>query len=387
MKVILFTHIVAASGALLAQRLSWGGRRILNLSRSIGGNLGTRFTTTKSNRNSKDVARKAVSDDESFDTILEEDAQTSRVVEPGHVYYVATPLGNLKDITRRAIEVLSEVDLICAEDTRHTIKLLRHLGIPYKSLLSHHEHNWRESIPKILSSVQSGKSIAVVSDAGTPGISDPGAELAAALADNRVPMHPIPGPSAVVSALSVCGFPTSEFTFMGFLPVKGKERQQKIDTIFDIKHCVVIYEAPHRIKLTLEQLSSRGMGDRPCVCCREITKLHEEFRRGTVDQCLRWLNSFGSSSEGETVNDSSSSSSSSSSSNGEAPRIKGEFTVVLGPFVEPELSPEESETRIKDSLRKLQQEGSARSEAVKLTTKALGVSKSIVYKLALEMDW
>ena len=151
----------------------------------------------------------------------EEDEMSSTVVEAGHVYYVATPLGNMKDITLRAIEVLTKADVICAEDTRHTIKLLRRLNLPHKELLSHHEHNWQEQLPKIVGMIQHGKSIAVVSDAGTPGISDPGAELAAALVSQRIPVHPVPGPSAVIAALSISGFVASEFTFLGFLAVKG----------------------------------------------------------------------------------------------------------------------------------------------------------------------
>ena len=221
-------------------------------------------------------------------------SSNSSSVEPGHVYFVATPLGNLKDMTTRAIEVLSSVDLICAEDTRHTVKLLRHLSLPHKDLLSHHEHNWKEQIPKILTMVQEGKSLAVVSDAGTPGICDPGAELAEALLANNIPLHPIPGPSAVVAALSVCGFQASEFSFLGFLAVKGKERTQKLDQIVRIEHPVVIYEAPHRMKMTFRQLASKeyGQSQRPCLCCRELTKLHEEFKRGTLAECLAWLEEF-----------------------------------------------------------------------------------------------
>ena len=222
-------------------------------------------------------------------------AANSSAVEPGHVYFVATPLGNLGDMTSRAIDVLSQVDLICAEDTRHTVKLLRHLSLPHKDLLSHHEHNWKEQIPKILSLVQEGKSLAVVSDAGTPGICDPGAELAEALLTHNIPLHPIPGPSAVIAALSICGFQASEFSFLGFLAVKGKERTQKLDQITRLQHPVVIYEAPHRMKMTFRQLASKeyGQGQRPCLCCRELTKMHEEFKRGTVDECLAWLEGFG----------------------------------------------------------------------------------------------
>ena len=225
--------------------------------------------------------------------VEEEEEVSSTVVEAGHVYYVATPLGNLKDITLRAIEVLTNVDVICAEDTRHTIKLLRRLNLPYKELLSHHEHNWQEQLPKILGMIQNGKSVAVVSDAGTPGISDPGAELAAALVSQRIPVHPVPGPSAVIAALSISGFVASEFTFLGFLAVKGNERSKKIQKILQTSHPVVLYEAPHRMKTTFTQLCDEGQGDRPVVCCRELSKLYEEFKRGSVRDILTWLESFG----------------------------------------------------------------------------------------------
>ena len=238
------------------------------------------YSTTTSSRNSTSTS--------SFST------SSTSSVEPGHVYFVATPLGNLKDMTIRAIDVLSNVDLICAEDTRHTVKLLRHLSLPHKDLISHHEHNWKEQIPKILSMVNEGKSLAVVSDAGTPGICDPGAELAEALLLHNIPLHPIPGPSAVVAALSVCGFQASEFSFLGFLAVKGKERTQKLDQMKNIQHPIVFYEAPHRMKMTFRQLNSKeyGQSQRTCVCCRELTKLHEEFKRGTVAECLTWLEEF-----------------------------------------------------------------------------------------------
>ena len=135
--------------------------------------------------------------------------------------------------------------------------------------------------------------MAVVSDAGTPGISDPGAELAAALAHLNIPLHPVPGPSAVVTALSVSGFSASEFSFFGFLAVKGKERQDKIQKILRTTHPCVIYEAPHRMKNTFQQLVDEGQGERPVVCCRELTKLYEEFKRGTVEEVLMWLRTFG----------------------------------------------------------------------------------------------
>jgi len=232
-------------------------------------------------------------------------------VTPGHVYFVATPIGNLQDITARARETLTEVDYVCAEDTRHTIGLFRHLQIPYKQMISHHEHNHHTSIPHIVELARSGKSIAVVSDAGTPGISDPGTELAAALAKVNLPIHPVPGPSAVISGLSVSGFPCSPFTFFGFLPAKGTPRKEMLRQICDTKHTVVLYEAPHRIQRTLQDLASfvplgtaevvpLSMSSRLCVSCRELTKVHEQISRGTVAQVLHGLIAAGEGNGGSS---------------------------------------------------------------------------------------
>lgn len=212
-------------------------------------------------------------------------------VQSGHVYFVATPIGNKHDISERAIGILSDVDVVVAEDTRQTIELLRRLNLPHKTIMSHHEYNQPSSIPHIINLAKSMKSVAVVTDAGTPGISDPGAPLAGALAAADVPLHPIPGPSSVIAALSISGFYASEFTFMGFLAVKGKERREKIDTIKSCLHTIVFFEAPHRIIKTLTDLlaSSEDMKHRPCVCCRELTKKHEEIKRGSVQDVLDWL--------------------------------------------------------------------------------------------------
>lgn len=211
--------------------------------------------------------------------------------ESGHVYFVATPLGNMGDITFRAKDILETVDIIYAEDTRNTIRLLKYLSIPQKVIYSHHEHNEHESIGKIVQKVREGASVAVVSDAGTPGISDPGAPLAAAMAENFIPIHPIPGPSAVISAMSIAGFTNGDFTFYGFVPAKGTERKIKLKQIIDTKHSAVIYEAPHRMLRTFQELLALypAVGNRYCVCCRELTKLHEEIKRDTVQNIYTWL--------------------------------------------------------------------------------------------------
>ena len=249
-------------------------------------------------RSNKDVLSSTTSTTEDSDTIDDAKPPTSSsAVEPGHVYFVATPLGNLKDVTVRALEVLAAADVVCAEDTRHTVQLLRRLRLPRKELLSHHEHNLPAAVPRIVALAQAGRSVAVVSDAGTPGISDPGAELAAALAAAGVPVHPVPGPSAVVAALSIAGFPSTAFTFFGFLPVKGRERQEALQRVAATDHPVVLYEAPHRVKALFRQLRDAEVGlggvSRPVVCCRELTKLYEEVRRGTVAEVCAWLETFG----------------------------------------------------------------------------------------------
>jgi 16S rRNA (cytidine1402-2'-O)-methyltransferase len=206
-------------------------------------------------------------------------------VQAGHVYFVATPIGNLGDITLRGIDVLKNVDLICCEDTRKTSHLLKMLSLPFKAFLSHHEHNQFETIDKIIQKAKDGSSVAVVSDAGTPGISDPGSPLAAALARNNIPTHPIPGASAVVSALSIAGFPATPFTFIGFLPIKGKERTKLMTVIKSSPHTLVFYEAPHRVlRLFKSLIDVPDMASRPCVSCRELTKKFEEFQRGTVQE-------------------------------------------------------------------------------------------------------
>lgn len=218
---------------------------------------------------------------------LSSSTANNNLILSGHIYFVATPIGNLLDISERAKRILSDADYICAEDTRHTRQLLNLLKIKPKKLFSHHEHNYLEQIPKIIELAKSGHSIAVVSDAGTPGISDPGAQLAQECFKQNIPLHPIPGPSAVVAALSVCGFPSSEFSFFGFVDVKGKERAAKLTRIANYQHTAVFFEAPHRIVSTLTDLvETYGQGDRECVYCREVTKLHEEIVRAPLHVCL-----------------------------------------------------------------------------------------------------
>lgn len=228
---------------------------------------------------------------------------------PSTVYYVSTPIGNLEDITLRAIRTLREVDVIASEDTRVTSALLSHLGVGKKRLLAHHDHNLESSVPKLLALLESGSSVAVVTDAGTPGISDPGLALAAACVARGVPLVPVPGPCAAVAALSVAGIPAGEFVFSGFIPRGSKSRRAKISELSEELRAVVLYEAPHRMTETLGDLSAAGCGERAVVCCRELTKLHEEFHRGTIASAYEWY-------KGVAARDG---------------RVRGEFTIILGP--------------------------------------------------------
>lgn len=198
----------------------------------------------------------------------------------GILYLVATPIGNLSDITYRAIETLKNVDLIAAEDTRQTLKLLNHYQIS-KPLVSYYRHNEDVKSERLIEELLNGKNIALVSDAGTPGISDPGEELIKEAIKNNVRIVPIPGACAFVNALIISGLNTKSFCFYGFLPMNKKNRKEKLEEISKENKTVILYEAPHKIKNTLEDLYS-VLGDINCVIARELTKIHEECTRGTL---------------------------------------------------------------------------------------------------------
>lgn len=203
--------------------------------------------------------------------------------EAGVLYVCATPIGNLEDISVRALRVLREVNLVAAEDTRRTRKLLAHYGIPAR-LVSYHEHNERSQAPRILEVLLSGESVALVSDAGTPGVSDPGAHLIREAISSGIPVVPIPGPSAVIAALVVSGFCSDEFAFMGFLPRKGRERREALERVAQEKRVVVLYESPYRIARTLSDLAAAVGGERRVAVARELTKVHEEVVRGPLGE-------------------------------------------------------------------------------------------------------
>ncbi|MET1250450.1 16S rRNA (cytidine(1402)-2'-O)-methyltransferase [Sporolactobacillus sp. STCC-11] len=219
----------------------------------------------------------------------------------GSLFLVPTPIGNLDDITYRALEVLKKADILAAEDTRHTMKLCSHFDI-HAPLFSYHEHNKKTSGTKLVAELENGKNVALVTDAGTPGISDPGADLAAACIAHEIPVVPLPGANAAITGLIASGISTDHFLFYGFLPRAKKERGQALDALKKFPYTVIFYESPFRVKETLKDLYD-VFGNRRIAISRELTKRYETFVRGTLDEVLAFLNS------------------------GEAP--KGEFCVIV----------------------------------------------------------
>ena len=205
----------------------------------------------------------------------------------GCLYLVATPIGNLEDITLRALRVLKEVDQIACEDTRHTLKLLNHFEIR-KPLVSYHEHNELTRAPELVLAMEKGSSIALVSDAGMPLVSDPGHRLVTLAIRHHIPVVPVPGPAALLTALSASGLPGEEFVFIGFLPARSGERQRALERLRIEERTLIFYEAPHRIVDTIADAAAI-LGDRPACLAREVTKMHEEFRRGRLTQLFQTL--------------------------------------------------------------------------------------------------
>jgi len=266
---------------------------------------------------------------------------------PGTLYLVATPIGNLEDITLRALRVLREADLIACEDTRQTGKLLQHFEIISKPMVSYHEHNETARTNELIAKLEGGSNIALVSDAGTPLVSDPGYRLVTAAIGAGIPVVPIPGASAVLSALSGAGLPTDAFRFCGFLPPKTGQRKKVLEELRGEDCTLVFYEAPHRILDALSDVSA-VYNDRPVVVARELTKLHEEFLRGTADEVRAQLTA--------------------------RPSVKGEITLILAKG-----SPVIADTPIEDAVRELEQKGVPRMDAIKQVARERGLSKREVY--------
>ena len=220
--------------------------------------------------------------------------------DKGRLYVVATPIGNLKDFTFRAIDTLKEVDFVFAEDTRNSIQLMKHYNIETK-IDSYHEHNSVKNTPKIINLLNEGNNIALISDAGTPTISDPGYKLIRACIDEKIDIVPIPGASAVTTALSASGLPSDSFFFLGFLPHK-KGRKKKISFLKSLDNTIIIFESPHRLLKTLKELHDE-LGERPIVVARELTKLYEEIARGNFESVIEYF---------------------------ESKKVKGEIVIIIG---------------------------------------------------------
>ena len=274
--------------------------------------------------------------------------------ESGKLYIVATPIGNLSDFSPRAIDTLQAVDFIAAEDTRVTGKLLNHFQIK-KHLVSCQKYNEKERTEQIISRIKTGENCAFCSDAGTPVISDPGGLLVSRALDEGVVVVPISGPSAVVSALSVCGLHCERFCFEGFLPTPKGGRKSRLEEIKNEKRTMVFYEAPHKLQRTLKDFLE-VLGDRRMTVCREMTKLHEEIWRTTIKEAVEHYN--------------------------EVPP-KGEFVLVVDGAKEEHAFENTVENAVEKALS-LCEDGYSLSEASKLVAKSMGFSKSIIYKEALE---
>ena len=272
----------------------------------------------------------------------------------GTLYIVATPIGNLEDITFRAIRILKEVDLIAAEDTRHTRHLLDRYQIGTQ-LTSYHDHNKEEKAPILVARMLEGKNVALVSDAGTPGISDPGYFLINLAIDQAILVVPIPGATAAIAALSVSGMPTDSFVFEGFLPSKHTARIKRLQSLITEERTIIFYEAPHKIIKTLEDMKEI-LGDRQAVITRELTKIHEETIRGTLSGILKRLTSG---------------------------TIKGEFTIIVhGATAEPL----KQDIDTAEYLRNLMlHRGLTKKEAISTAAEELGLPKKDVYKESLKI--
>ncbi len=220
----------------------------------------------------------------------EQQGASGMAIEPGTLYIVATPIGNLEDITLRALRTLAGVDTIAAEDTRRTRNLLTHHGIS-RPLVSYHDHNKVKQAPRLLAMLQAQQSVALVTDAGTPGISDPAYYLLQTVLSHDIPVVPIPGVTAAITALSVSGLPTDRFVFEGFLPIKSGRRRQRLEALIDEPRTIVFYESPHRLLKLLQEIHDHLGADRQVVIGRELTKRFEEIRRDTASSLLDELGS------------------------------------------------------------------------------------------------
>ena len=272
------------------------------------------------------------------------------------LYLVGTPIGNLEDITFRALRILKSVDLIAAEDTRHTGKLLHHYQITTPQV-SYHQHNHHQRLPELLQHLHSGKSVALVSDAGMPSISDPGYELVKACVEAEIEIIPIPGVTALITALAASGLPTINFSFEGFLPTKPKVRKAHLESLKDETRTLIFYESPHRLRQTLADFATVFGGERQIVLGRELTKIHEEFWRGTIEAAIALYR--------------------------EQRQPKGEYTLVVA-GKEKTSKIVLSEAEIKAELQQLLDQGMTRSQASRHLAEITSLPRRQIYGISLE---
>ena len=270
----------------------------------------------------------------------------------GTLFVVATPIGNLEDVTLRALRVLQSADLIAAEDTRRTARLLAHHGITTPTL-SFHQHNTRSRLPQLISRLQRGESIALVTDAGTPGVSDPGVELVQACVQGGITVDPIPGASAPLTAVIASGFPIVPLTILGFAPTRAKDRAKWLENVSAIQNTVTFFETPHRIARTMEEVGAK-LGNRPIMIGRELTKAHQEFIRGTAQQLSKTF---------------------------ESPR--GEYTVVIGPApaLTKAMEVPDDRTIFSEFCHSTEVAGIQRREAINAIAKRHGMPARSVYRI------
>lgn len=272
----------------------------------------------------------------------------------GMLYLVATPIGNLGDLSPRGAETLAQADFIAAEDTRVSRKLLNHLEIR-KPMVSYHQHNRSAAGSAIVQRLLAGETCALITDAGTPAISDPGEDLVRLCAENGITVQSIPGCCAAVTALSVSGLPTGRFVFEGFLPANKNERRQRLAQLKDEERTLIFHEAPHKLRATLADMLEL-LGDRPIALCRELTKLHEETRRTTLAQAVAYY---------------------------QTAEPRGEFVLVLG-GAQPESGPTVTMDQAVEQVRQLRQEGVRMKDAVRQVAQQTGLGKNELYQAALQ---
>lgn len=281
-------------------------------------------------------------------------------MEIGKLYLVPTPIGNLKDITLRALEVLEGVDMIAAEDTRQSLKLLNHFNIR-KSLFSYHKHNEQGKSEDIINKLKDGLSIALITDAGMPGISDPGSIVVEKCIEQGIEFEVLPGATAITTALVYSGLDTTKFVFRGFLPRENKERNPIIEEIKNIRDTIIFYEAPHRLLDTLNFLLN-NLGNRKIAVCRELTKLYEEIYRGSISLSLAYF---------------------------QENKPRGEFVLVIEGKTDEEIKAEKealwSNLTIEEHLIKLIESGIEKKEAIKLVAKERNLPKKEIYKYSTEL--